>query len=155
MNGKEIESMIMPFQKVSIFKGVFPCDKLPKKIDLPAALVINLSPSNNGGSHWVGLYISKKGGAYYFDSYGYPPTNPYIVYFIRMHSKKLVFNRKQLQHLSSRKCGKFVCVFVLTQMYDYDFGQITKRLSSNLRVNELVLENVFTYLKNIATASMY
>lgn len=138
INGQEIEAMIAPFQKDSAFKGVFPCDRLPKKLNLPAALVNNLSPSNNGGSHWVGLFINKQGGAY-FDSYGYPPSNPYINYFIRMHSKKLAFNRKQLQHLSSRKCGKFVCVFVLSQMYDYDFGQITERLSSNLRVNDLVL----------------
>lgn len=141
----------MPFQRASIFKGVFACDQLPKHVNLPAAFVINLSPSNEKGTHWVGLYINKSGEANYFDSYGFfPLTNKHIGYFIRMHSKKMNYNHKQIQHLSSTNCGKYVAIFILSQIYNRNFDEIIEKFSNNLKINDLVLENLFNYFKNIA-----
>lgn len=39
----DISHLINPFQRCDIFKGVYACDMLPKKISLPAAFVVNLS----------------------------------------------------------------------------------------------------------------
>lgn len=69
MDTISINCTIKPFQRQSIFKGVFPCDSLPNQFSLPAIFVINLSPHTEGGTHWVAVYIPVNRIAYYFDSF--------------------------------------------------------------------------------------
>lgn len=148
MDTVELNNILLPFQKDNIFKGVYACDELPSKFTLPAAFVINQSPKSNKGTHWVGLFINENAAAHYFDSYGFPPTNLDIRYFIRKHSNKLEYNKRQLQHLTSVKCGKFVCLFIVAKMYCKSFDDLVDKLSLNLTVNDVVIENIFKHLKN-------
>lgn len=147
----DILHIIDPFQKSGIFKGVFPCDELPKKFTLPAAFVINLSKHNSRGSHWIGLFINKDRKAEYFDSFGFQPNQSEIIRFIKLNSKEYSFNNKQIQHISSNKCGKFVILFILAKMYNKNFGEILEKFSSNLGVNEVVIENLFHYFTQLRT----
>lgn len=155
MNTVELYRVLLPFQKRNIFKGVFASDALPSKFTLPAAFVINLSPKTEKGTHWIGLYIKPNGTAHYFDSYGFPPKNTSIRNFIRLHSNKLKYNKRQLQHLSSVKCGKFVCLFIVFKMYRKSFGDLVDKLSYNLAVNDVVIENIFKYLRNCTHTHTY
>ena len=81
MYAQEIENLIYPLNHNNIFKGVFSSNNLPSKknFTIPAAFIINLSPSHEPGSHWVGIYINKKRIGYYFDSYGYLPKIKSII----------------------------------------------------------------------------
>lgn len=142
----DILKLIEPFKRLNIFKGVFACDNLPSKFSTPAAFVINLSRHNSRGSHWVGLYIYKNGTAEYFDSFGFYPIQYEIQLFIRKHCKNLVYNKKQIQHISSNKCGKFVYLFILVKMYEFDFNNILNMFSINLTVNDIIIENILSYL---------
>lgn len=145
MNSLTIQEFVKPFQRGTVFKGVFACDRLPKMTSLPALFVINLSPSSQPGSHWISLHIDEKGSAFYFDSFGMPPSNPDILRFIKMHSNKLIFNQKQLQHLSSIKCGRFACVFVISLLRGNGFKQIADKFSENLKVNDIIIEGLYNY----------
>lgn len=151
----DILQIIDPFQKSGIFKGVFPSDMLPKKFSLPAAFIINLSHHDSKGSHWVGLYINKEKNAEYFDSFGFPPNQKEIVKFIRLNSRGFSFNNKQIQHINSNKCGKFVILFILIKMYNKNLKEILDKFSSNLGVNELVIENLFKYFTQLRKEIIY
>lgn len=144
----DINRLIEPFKRMKIFKGIFACDTLPNSITLPAAFVINLSPKHSRGSHWVGLFIDSKRVAHYFDSFGFSPYEPNIIFYIKKHAKVVKFNKKQIQHLGSNKCGKFVILFVLCKMYNNDFDEILRRFSINLGVNEIVIENILKYFED-------
>lgn len=148
MDTVELYRTLIPFQKRNIFKGVFACDALPSKFTLPAAFVINLSPKADKGTHWVAVYIDKYGTAFYFDSYGFAPDNKNIRNFLRLHSNRLSYNKRQIQHISSVKCGKFVCIFIITKMYNKSFDDLLDKLSNNLTINDLVVDNIFKYLKD-------
>lgn len=145
MNSISIQEFVKPFQRGGIFKGVFACDRLPDAIVLPAVLIINLSPSTQPGSHWVSLHIDSKGHAFYFDSFGMPPANLDILRFIRLHSKSLIFSKKQLQHLSSIKCGRFACVFAISALRGNNFKHVLDKFSDNLKVNDIVIEYLYKY----------
>lgn len=149
MDSLTINRYVSMFQKRNIFKGVFPCDRLPRKFNLPAAFIINLSTHYEPGSHWVGLYINENGHAYYFDSFGIDVKNFFIRTFIRLHSKKLTINRKQLQHISSIKCGKFCCVFVSFILKNCPISEFLKKCSLNLFVNDITIENMYNYLNKM------
>lgn len=151
----DIRNMIEPFQIFGIFKGVFPCDTLPTQFTLPAAFVINLSGHDSRGSHWVGLFIDCNNEAEYFDSFGFPPLQNHIQYFIHSYSKTLTFNSKQFQHIVSNKCGKYVILFILCKMYGKNVDEVFEKFSSNLAVNEIVIENLFKYFSQLRKNIIY
>lgn len=149
MNSIEINQYIAHHRKQNIFKGVFACDNLPRAFSLPAIFIINLSPKNQPGSHWISIYINEIGCCYYFDSFGFPPRVKEIVNFIRFHSKKTFYNSQQLQHIMSKKCGKFCCVFVTTLLIRRTIQSLLKKFSSNLFINELIIDQLFNYFQNL------
>lgn len=134
-------------QRNNIFKGVYPCDLLPNKFSLPAIFIINLSPHNESGSHWVSVYISSRRIAFYFDSFGFPVNNYYILRFLKRHSNQIDYNRTQLQHITSNKCGKFCCTFAISILKRCSIESFISKFCKNLFVNDIVIENMFNYLK--------
>lgn len=146
MDTVTIRQYIKAYQREGIFKGVYPCDCLPSSFKLPAAFVINLSCHNEPGTHWVATYISKNGTSFYFDSFGMKPTNFYIQAFLNKHSKSFRYNRQQLQHISSNKCGRFCCVFVVAVLQRCSIDSFLARFSLNLFVNDITIENMYNYM---------
>lgn len=147
MDAISIRAYIEPYQRQNIFKGVFPCDSMPNSFRLPAIFVINLSQHNEPGTHWVALYISVGGNAIYFDSFGLKPSNRHIDTFMKRHAKHVIYNKKQLQHISSNKCGRFCCVFAVAILKNCTIDNFLSRFGMNLYVNDITVENMYTYLK--------
>lgn len=126
---------------------VVPCDMLPTQFQLPAGFIINCSPAKTAGSHWVALWINSEGTAYYFDSYGFKPNVRDIRLFIRMHSKKLIYNKRQLQQLHSIVCGQWAASF----LYHISDGienadNFIKLFGHNLLINDIIIERLFKKL---------
>lgn len=147
MDTTSIINYVTPHQRSHIFKGVFPCDVLPSRFSLPALFVINLSRHNEPGTHWVSIYISQSGQAFYFDSFGMEPKNIYVKTFLKMHAKRMSYNRRQLQHITSNKCGQFCCVFVALILKKCSIDNFVNRFSMNLFINDIILENMYNYFK--------
>lgn len=147
MDTISIFNYINPHQRKKNFKRVFACDAMPRRFSLPAAFVINLSKHNEPGSHWVAVYISESGHAFYFDSFGIEPKNVYVKSFLRMHAKRMTYNKKQIQHISSNKCGLFCCVFVVITLKKCSIDTFVRRFSINLLINDFILENMYRYFK--------
>lgn len=155
MDTLEIRNFIEPFNTKKIFKGVFACDDLPADIQLPAIYIINLSPKAEVGSHWVALYINIYGYGFYFDSFGLQPRNKYIQFFIRAHTKTINYNKKQLQHITSIKCGRFCCVFTIAIISKNSIRNFMDKFSFNLLVNEIVIDDMFKNLKQCRSVTHF
>lgn len=147
MDTVTISQYIKPHQRGGIFKGVYPCDSLPSNFKLPAAFVINLSCHDEPGTHWVAIYIAKSGYSFYFDSFGMKPANFHIQSFLRKHSKSFRYNKQQLQHISSNKCGQFCCVFVVSVLKNCSVDNFLRSFGINLFVNDITVKNMFNYMK--------
>ena len=105
------------------FLGCFPCDTLPpfpKK--LPKTLIINTDNSSESGDHWVGLVLTKQ-TCFYFDSYGVGILDANILNYIIEHYLTYIYSVKQIQGVSSEKCGQFCIAFVthVRSVKDYNF----------------------------------
>lgn len=146
MDTISIKHTIKPFQRQNIFKGVYACDSLPNQFSLPAIFVINLSPHTEGGSHWVSIYISVNRIAFYFDSFGLPVRNSYIAQFLKKHAIRVTYNKTQLQHITSTKCGKFCCAFAIAILKNCSISSFMTKFCKNLFVNDIVVENMYNYL---------
>ena len=51
------------------FLGVFSRDNLPQPISLPFSLIANIDKQVESGTHWIAMFVDKKGRGEYFDSY--------------------------------------------------------------------------------------
>lgn len=128
MNTIQIEQTLA---SVPYFKGVYPCDQLPSKFTLPAIFIFNHDPGYLSGTHWSTIAISDNGLADYMDSYGLPPLQQEIKYFLRLHSKHQRYNKKRLQSMTSNVCGHYACIFALYRAVDLSMKDFTDEFSSN------------------------
>src|SRR5215469_14145104 len=80
-----------------IFKGVFPCDKLPEISSYPACLVANTDPSYQAGEHWVCMFFDETGRGEYFDSFGYAPLKVPLFKHFTDNGYKYECNKDVLQ----------------------------------------------------------
>lgn len=147
MNTIDILSYVRPNQRKDIFKGVFACDALPNKISCPAVFIVNLSKKTEDGSHWVSIYIDKNSECYYFDSFGFPPNNKFIIMFLQKHAKRIYYNKRQIQHITSINCGKYCCLFCICVLKQGNIDHFIQKFSQNLYVNEIVVGQMFRNMK--------
>lgn len=150
MNTLELRDFLNKFQRNNIFKGVFACDTIPTNFSLPAAFIINLAPISDPGTHWVALYIDINGTCEYFDSYGLKPTNKYIMYFIKFHCKSININNVQLQHINSRVCGMYSALYIVYKLKKKSMDEYCNKFCKNTFVNDIVVQNLFSYFKRLA-----
>ena len=91
------------------FIGVFSSNTLPSYAQT-GYYVVNLDMSQQPGSHWIAIKISKsKCKNEYFDSYGLGPPTVHFKKFIRYNH---TCNSKRLQHSISNTCAQW-CIYYM------------------------------------------
>ena len=95
------------------FKGVYALDEIVhiKQKSFPFAYVFNLDLSYKPGSHWVAVYIDRKGRPEYFNSFGRPPLRE-IKDFSYTCAESWKYNHVAIRELYSMTCGQFVVFYI-------------------------------------------
>ena len=132
------------------FHGVMPCDWIgnfdPKVSD---SVIINLSPSTDAGSHFVALHYDRKQNHFtYFDSFGMPCSNQYIIKYITSKKQKsITFSAQQIQEFSSLFCGYYALSFLISRQNDQNLSSFLSMFEKNeLKKNE---EICISYIKEM------
>lgn len=118
------------------FKGVFPADKLPRKVKRPAMIISNTDESTKPGQHWIAFYFPTKGKIEYFDSIGQLPVSIHHLKFLQKHGKNFLFNEKRLQGYFSSVCGNYCAMFLLNRTKKKSYKNFIKQFSNNLDKND-------------------
>ena len=151
MNNFQINSIIRSFDKSkTIFHGTFPSDKLPNKRlrNLPAAFVVNLSPSNERGTHWIAIFIDKHRNGYYFDSFGNPPVNGNISRFLQVQTNKMYFSKAILQSTNSSVCGGYAICFILFMLHNpSNYIRFQNFFTCNQYINDYCIKKTINVIK--------
>ena len=93
--------------------GVFMKDELASLKQQNGSYIVNLQSSTDGnGSHWTGLVIKDK-EAFYFDSFGAPPSVEIVKFIKKRKACHLGFNNWIIQDLKSENCGYFCCALLI------------------------------------------
>ena len=129
------------------FKGVFPSDKLPKRLKKPALLICNTDPSSLPGKHWVAFYLPKSGPLEYFDSIGRKPEDKFFLDFIKRHTKSFVYNTKRVQGLFSTTCGNYCGVYLYHRSKGLSFKKFLDLFSNeNFQENDVNILDLYKKL---------
>ena len=101
------------------FKGVKPCDIFLNEVKSNKQLlskgdsfIINMSSSNNPGSHFVSIFILSDNEAEYLDSFGLPSFDSNINNAFREANLSVLEFETSIQDISSQFCG-FYCIAYL------------------------------------------
>ena len=87
-------------------------DQLPhRRPSSVRGYIVNTDNSDQPGEHWVAIYFNKDNTAYYFDSYGIPPSQREIQSFLERHGR-YTWNFMRLQEDFTSVCGLY-CVYAL------------------------------------------
>ncbi len=98
------------------------------KVSNRECMIINIDESRNEGTHWTCLFITKfhkDMNGYYFDSYGFPPTEEVKKYCSMIN---LVYSSFEIQKINEVICGHY-CIYVLYKLSNgYLFNDILEEL---------------------------
>ena len=133
-----------------------PLVAITMKDELPATVkdgyfIINLQSSPAGqGTHWLGLFIHKN-NAYYFDSYGAPPSVEIMKFVKKRKGCHMYYNNFIIQDLKSQNCGWYALAF-LFWCYSYVlfskdmknmFNEFVKSFVDDTKENDKILIEFF------------
>lgn len=110
------------------FGGVFASDKLPSLKNNYVSFIVNLDPISLPGSHWVAVYF-KGESAFFFDSYGKPPTGR-ILKFLIENSTHIFYNEIQYQDVNTVSCGYFCLYFLYKKSRNLNLSDLKENNQS-------------------------
>jgi hypothetical protein len=135
--------------KLTSFKGTYPCDEIPNFTENEYSIIVNVDNSNLPGSHWTALVI-RGNNAYYFDSFGrlydnfsFPPDYRENLQNICL-GKKVIFQEKVLQGFHSNTCGEY-CIYFIDQLEKrIKFTDIFRSFTENLKSNDKKIMKLYS-----------
>ena len=130
---------------------VLPYDMLPLKyIPGPCAFIINTGHSTTDGEHWIALFKPRHGpNIEYFDSYAFKPFNKEIYEFARINERKIIFNRRRIQHIFSFNCGKYCIFYLYLRARGFSMYRITKFFMKHLQFNDIIITKIFNKINKL------
>lgn len=137
MNTRQVMQAIRGLEANSI--GVYAADHVPKTLSLPAAIISNLDTANKPGSHWIGIYIDRRGHGKYFDSYGQPPSSPHHLDRLKRNCNRYEWNKKSMQSYDSQVCGEYCIMFLYFMCSGGTLRAFQRIFSSNTRSNDEIV----------------
>ena len=123
------------------FLGCFASDNLPTfPKSLPASLIINTHKKSQPGEHWLALVLTKH-KCFYFDSFGLPIVEEYILKFLEPHYNVVTYSDVCIQHIGSHKCGEFSLLFVKHVNSKTTYNKFLSHFNhKNLKENDVIVE---------------
>ena len=120
--------------KIPYFRNVFRIDELPKRVNDKECGIVNLSPHEQLGTHWV-CYVKNHSALIYFNSFE-QKTPLEIQHYLKTKQDfrndipAIQRNTDIVQRINTKICGH-LCLFVLTSLMceNFSFQQVIDQLN--------------------------
>ena len=109
-------------------------------------IVFNMDPHDQGGSHWVCMFIDlKRWNILYFDSFGICPPPQEVVKLIKsinnaaieISGREMVVKCNKIQHqLQNAECGVYCIYFIVESLKGRSFDNICKSIILDDEINQ-------------------
>ena len=138
------------------FKGVKPCDIFLNEVKSKKQLlckgcsfIINMSSSNNPGSHFVSIFILSDNEAEYFDSFGLPSFDSNINNAFREANLSVLEFETSIQDISSQFCGFYCIAYLIWRELGLEKTRFAQLFNTNSKIvnDTIVLELLKLYIK--------
>jgi len=120
----------------NVFENTYAANTLPDKpvASRPVAYVVNLSPLEKIGSHWICMYFPKVGLPEYFDTF----VSEVPSHFEKFMGEEYKRNLGIVQHPLTTSCGQHVIFYIFQRCNNKTMEQILAEYSDrNLLTNDV------------------
>lgn len=131
---------------ISTFRGCYSKDQIPTNLERNCWYVLNMENANDGnGTHWVCFKYGYP--VTYYDPFGAPPP----IEVMKIVKRKMIWNSKQIQDMTSTACGWFciACILSDAEMNYYDtethFNRFIHSFSDDTVMNDKILKKMINY----------
>ena len=139
MNTKEIDHILKRHTCTrKVFKGVYARNRLPRRLNVPSALVGNTDPDHRPGTHWIAIYIDANSRGEYYDPTGRPPFQEAYVNFLEKHCRSWTYNTIRVQEEGSIVCGHHCLFYLIYRCAGHSMGDITRTLGPPREATDIV-----------------
>ena len=139
MNTLEIDHVLKTHPSTrNVFKGVYARNKLPRRLNVPSALIGNTDPDDRPGTHWVALYIDANSRGEYYDPTGRPPFLRAYVNFMNKHCTSWTYNAIRVQEEGSTVCGHHCIFYLINRCVGKSMGDVTRTLRHPREATDIV-----------------
>jgi hypothetical protein len=105
MNTLEINLVLKTHPSTrNVFKGVYARNRLPRRLNIPSALIGNTDRDDRPGTQWVALCIDANSREENYDPIGRPPLERAYVNFMNKHCTSWTYNTIRVQEEGSTVC---------------------------------------------------
>ena len=143
----------------SRFRGVWPCDLLPKQLEKGGLYIINLSDSRSKGTHWVTLKGGGRGqggkkeaedilkeSSLYICSLGGKPEHENVIESLYSVSNTIIWSNFRNQQCFSSVCGIYCILTIALLSRDYSLTEIMTEIYTNSQYkNDLAVTEIVSY----------
>jgi hypothetical protein len=135
-------------ETLKAFIGVYPIDKLPKRLPhVPALLIINSDSNNLPGTHWKAVYISAERKGEVFDSLTTPVSIHLARWLNTFTNARWKRTPRIIQHPLSAICGVYVLYFILNRLKVKSAKSIMKQFGSSTFANDKAMLDFFSSMR--------
>ena len=150
MNTKEIDHLLKRHPNTRhVFKGVYARNRLPRRINVPSALVGNTDPDHRPGRHWIAIYIDANSRGEYYDPTGRPPCQSAYVNFMNRHCRSWTYNGVRVQEKGSIVCGHHCLYYLIYRCAGHSMAKITRSLGHPKEATDIVKSFVHSVINKV------
>ena len=139
MNTIQIDSILK--KNCPHFKGVYARNRLPRRLNVPCALVCNTDPDTLEGEHWIAVHIDGEGHGEYYDPFGFPPTKSVFTNFMDRQCRSWTYNDVRVQHFHSLVCGQHCIFYIVQRCKGKTMSDITSLLKKDFHANTYFVDD--------------
>lgn len=147
MNTLQVRKYLQSLVPTVHHVGVYAADLLPTPVQPSTALIVNLDPHTERGSHWVAFYMAPEGRHLeYFDSYGRPPHLALFQSFLRKNRLPYAYNHHALQGLDTSICAHYCLGFLYCRSLGLTLQDFVQLFGDSAAQNDVLMYNLFTLM---------
>jgi hypothetical protein len=119
-------------------EGVYARNRLPRRLNVPSALIGNTDPDDRPGTHWVALCIDANSRGEYYDPTGRPPFLRAYVNFMNKYCTSWTYNTIRVQEEGSTVCGHHCIFYLIHRCAGKSMGDVTRTLRHPREATDIV-----------------
>ena len=117
------------------YLGVFPANKIPNYMPPNSCAIINNKNHYEMGEHWIALHMNRNDVLEFYDSYGMNANFYKLTRKLPRH-RRILYNKRHLQHLLSTVCGYYCLHFLYYKTRGYTLSYVNRNFCRDQNSND-------------------
>ena len=157
LSKEEINTLLKKTLRLLRFRGVFPCDLIPKRMKWNEKAIVNTDPHFLPGLHYIAVCVRRRREILYFDPLNLNIERSFPTLFAVLKERNVTVIRalkSPIQAPSSKFCGFFCIEWLLLLQYPHVKLKAYRKKEKYLKENnKICVQNIIKMIRAIKSTN--